>query len=624
MLTSSIIKTFRRWPLPTGIGHPRTYFTKEEISELIKKSEKCSELFNKVISRCDYYLSRLETHKIGNLRTLAHILEELSVAYVIKRKDAYLKKAQEIIKIILSQEDWVMPEHKPLKIDLGVAHVAQGLAISYDMLYEHLSSGERSKIEDILINNVLDPYLSICVNKSEWWTRSKYNWRSVICGRIGIVAITLAEEYPNAKACLEESIKGVLEVLDNGGIDGGWSEGIGYWGYGIGEAVRFADVLERFSNGVINLFEHQFLKKTGDFGLYCYTPDGGCFNFADCAYNPPNTWLMAKLASKYKNPYWQWYVNRNPPISTYGFIVYDPTLEEKDPNELPKSKHFRSIDIIVLRSGWNIDDVIFFFKSGKTAVSHSHLDINSFALNAYGKRLIVDLGRWAYAHAAGFFDVRKRRWEYDANDTIGHNTILVDGKGQKYGEDNYGKILKFENLGEYCYLVSDGTKAYGKLLNHFIRYVVYIKPYMFLIVDDLSSDEDRRYEWLLHYEGKIEGKDELRIINEPGVLDIISLKPNSEEDRVISINNRTSYYKATYGWVSYENKYLSIMPLHSRKDYRFVVFMNVRHLSEKVKIEAELIKFTNEEAHIRMLRDENRYQVYINFKKQDVKVKSLD
>lgn len=97
-----------------------------------------------------------------------------------------------------------------------------------------------------------------------------------------------------------------------------------------------------------------------------------------------------------------------------------------------------------MKSSWDNDSSFIGFKSGFTAVPHSHLDINSFVFYAYGRRLLKDLGSWPYTpdKGLGFFDVSDRRWNYEANSTLGHNTLLVNGQGQKYGEENYGLIIK--------------------------------------------------------------------------------------------------------------------------------------------------------------------------------------
>jgi len=107
---------------------------------------------------------------------------------------------------------------------------------------------------------------------------------------------------------------------------------------------------------------------------------------------------------------------------------------------------FRSIGVVVSRSGWDSKASFLEFKAGKTTANHSHLDINSFVFYAYGRRLIKNLGSWPYTPngGLGFFDTKGRRWCYEANSTLGHNILLVDGRGQNYGDNCYGAIVRAE------------------------------------------------------------------------------------------------------------------------------------------------------------------------------------
>ena len=54
--------------------------------------------------------------------------------------------------------------------------------------------------------------------------------------------------------------------------------------------------------------------------------------------------------------------------------------------------------------------------------------------------------------------------------------------------------------------------AYGKLLTKFHRYLTLVDCKFVVIVDDLTSEEIRKIEWLMHYDGEV-SEDQSGIFN---------------------------------------------------------------------------------------------------------------
>ena len=631
---SEILRACREWRISARSDHPRIYFTRDEIPGLKAKAEKCKWIYDRLMNRCDGFL-KSPIERLSGFDDLynatKNFMIDLCVIYVLTDDERYAEKIRWIIQRFMEFDSWILHEHmyppaSSRMIDLAAAEVSFSFAVAYDCLYDYLSQSERRAIENAIDSRAIKPFLYAVRNRSEWWIKPEQassNWRSVICGDVGSAACALAEKLEDAKTCIEEALSGVISVLDCGGIDGGWSEGIGYWGYGIGRAVHFADIIKRASDGMVNLFAHPYLRVTGNFGLYCETPDGGSFNFSDCRYEPPNAWLMARLAREYRNPYWQWCAERNMQGRILELLYYDPSLKSRAPLNLNPSMHFKGIDVAVLRSGWSRRDTFVGFKSGSTATHHPQLDINSFIICAYGRRLVEELGLWSYAHASGFFWDWGPRWDFDANSTLGHNTILVDGEGQRYGSQYYGRIVRFFSSKRYDYLVSEGHRAYGNLLDRFVRFLVFLKPNLIVIVDDLRSSRERRFEWLLHYSGRlVELNDELRVINDTASLDVLPLKPAETDDLVIGRVERVSIYNAEEGRVRHINRYLSISPLHRKSKFQFVIAMYTHPSSPSYsrKWTAEISKCTDESIDLKGKADGYDYMIKFNLAAEDVTV----
>lgn len=76
----------------------------------------------------------------------------------------------------------------------------------------------------------------------------------------------------------------------------------------------------------------------------------------------------------------------------------------------------------VMRSGWDADSIYMLVDSGPYGSAHQHEDKLHFILHAYGRQLILDPGNFSY-------DASPQR-EYVLT-TPGHNTVMVDGMGQR-------------------------------------------------------------------------------------------------------------------------------------------------------------------------------------------------
>jgi hypothetical protein len=115
-------------------------------------------------------------------------------------------------------------------------------------------------------------------------------------------------------------------------------------------------------------------------------------------------------------------------------------------------------------------------------------------LFAHGQRLSIDPG---YASP---------KWTAD------HNTVLVNGRGQA-GEGKtyldymafenrspYPAILRAETKNDYDYVIGDAGNIYvdEAQLKHFRRHLLFLKPDIVVIADDLEARKPSKFEWLLN------------------------------------------------------------------------------------------------------------------------------
>ncbi len=128
-----------------------------------------------------------------------------------------------------------------------MASRALAVAYGYDLLYDAMTDGQRAQCREALRKNVFAPYMEAHALYNpelraftdheghwEWWTTCYFNWNSWVNGGIGLAALAMLDEVPEAPKVVEmarASLKCVTPEWDQGDIeDGGWDEGPMYWG----------------------------------------------------------------------------------------------------------------------------------------------------------------------------------------------------------------------------------------------------------------------------------------------------------------------------------------------------------------------------------------------------------
>ena len=129
------------------------------------------------------------------------------------------------------------------------------------------------------------------------------------------------------------------------------------------------------------------------------------------------------------------------------------------------------------------------FTFGPYGGFHGHFDKLSFVFFGYGKELAVDPGR--AASQAYRLPVHKLWYK----STLSHNAVLVDGAAQ---EPATGKLELFAATNSYAAVSASCDEAYPGVKHR--RWLVMTPTYL-LVLDDLRSGRDRRFDWLYHNRG---------------------------------------------------------------------------------------------------------------------------
>lgn len=566
------MQRIRSFTLSKNLARPRLLYGADDLQRIRRQAQQHPSFLAQIREAGE----KAASYPIAQLATTTEAyydlsyLEAVSAAYLYLGDPHFAQVTERIIERFLDAEPWVAHVHWPMRFDHCAANTASTIVQALDAIAEVVPAARQEELCRRLVDKAILLFNDVYRERDAFWTKrdTKSNWRIMTCGEAGLAILGTAEYNPFLIESLTYAAEGVLDTLSYVPPEGDWPEGLNYWLGTLGFGLRFMHALYRMSGGAVNLFEHPALKATGDYIIQILKPDGSVYNFNDnfpaVQVNPfGNLFGYLRILAHYEQrPDWAWVATRLPVPSLFS-LLFDG---QETPPEPPTTNtaFFPSTGIVTMRSGWQPDFTFVGFKSGPSNVGHSHLDANAIFLAIDGQDLIRDEGYWPQDHYNGFFETKERRWHYDANNTFGHNTLLVDGCGQKWGADYPGRIEHFEDNGTYTCAIGEAAPAYAGLLNRFRRWVIFVSPDLVVVFDEIESDQPRHFEWLIHYGGEISGAGGEHIIRHgTSVATLRWLSPASKLWRVSDVT-RTTYYEDA-DWrrdVAMPIRYRGFGPIH--------------------------------------------------------------
>ena len=537
-------------------GHPRVWTTKKTLGDFRNRSRSIVDAHLKTV-RSEMALTFPEEPqimlgtmspdtyaKLQQLNTEAargyQRLYRAGVAYLISGDaeiGAYAKSA--LLKITSWDPNGATSYKNQDQLHRDIARYS---AMVYDWIYDLLTPEERSTVlnmikvrtqtmVDHLVNPANSSFIGTMPFESHGWTASGY---------IGVIGVATLGDIPEAEEWLRIIIPVYANVLPPwGGEDGGWSQGTAYWmsSMSSGNDIR---VLFK-SMGILNLYDKAHQRNSGKALMYFY-PNNSYSVFGDESgqfkSNDRNAVAnnLEIYAGVYQNPQYVWgkEVFDIDISDDMSMIALGNTLPKAEPpNSWERSYFAPSIGWVVMHS--NLIDpnrVSLWFKSSwYGSFNHSHPDQNSFIIQAYGEQLAIDAGFYDYYgsdHDIGF-----------AKKTYAHNAITFNnGNGQPwYDITAKGSVTQYVTHTDFDAVTGDATPAYKGDLGKAVRHIVFIRPDMFIVIDDLEakSGESYQFEWFLNAETDIvvsENKTDARITQKDAQLDAKMHYPT----------NITSYY----------------------------------------------------------------------------------
>ncbi len=393
----------------------------------------------------------------------------------------------------------------------GVSDFADGscmrtMALAYDSCFDLLTPGEREQLRQAMRIRA-GRFFQQHVNRLEGRIFNAHVWQHILLEAAEIAWATL-HELPEASQWAAY----VYELWLNrfpplGGDDGGWTEGIGYLGTNLETLLLMPQRLGQLTG--VDFLAHPWYQNAPYYHLYGWPPGSVNAGFGDGdhdakAISAARAYFVETLGRRSGSAAALDYARRAsrggtsqlPPLLAWHRLRDRPPAAPATAGTppLPLSRAFRDVGLALLHTDLaNARRNVFVAHNACPygAYGHMHPAQNAFNLMLGGQRLFANSG---YYIAYG--DAHFKGWYHHSR---GHNTVLIDGRGQVADSTGWGWLARHADNGTIAYSLGDASPAYGDAgLTRFRRHVALLRPSTIVIYDELAADHPAQWSWLLH------------------------------------------------------------------------------------------------------------------------------
>ncbi len=464
---------------------------------------------------------------------------ENCILYQLTGEQKYAEYVKKRALAIADLNPWGLTTHDVNQF--GNSRLVNALGWAYSWLYDQYTEEEREKIRNAIVDRCRIALLDAEAERWPWpmiprleYTKVEpHAWQFVVY-HLSVGLIAVYGESPEAQEWLPWLID--LYVANYpwfSGSDGGSAEQVPYFlGTNLISSQQAVHLVKTATG--LDLAGNPWHRNAPYFMIYGFGTGANASQYGDNSGRPPGgsgTMTARNAAVQFQDgvvaSYYDFLLRRASARNTYIPLLEAPfeLPERKSLADLPTSRLFSDVGLVFMRSEWEDpnNEIFMEFKSSTFgSIGHGHNDQNSFNLSAYGKVLLLDSGFYNY-----YDSPHHNGW---TRTTRAHNAILMDGTGQPGSSDQfYGEIVHFEDTDDTTYTIGDAHRAYNKVdLERFDRHVLWIKPDVFVIADDVQSSEAIQYQYMLHAKNpfKIDGN-VLQVDNEPAHAKVTFIEPTN-------------------------------------------------------------------------------------------------
>jgi hypothetical protein len=376
-------------------------------------------------------------------------------------KDEYLTALENTIWSLCNEYSWCLPAHlqnspetsvdvhyslinpvkKEYSIDLFAAETAFALGEIVKLTEDSLNPQICKRIYEEIYNRIFFPFKE----KTFGWEKQTHNWAAVCAGSIGCAALHLLDNQDELAIILERVMDAMDSYLKGFQEDGVCLEGYGYWQYGFGYYVYFADLLEKRTEGRLNLFESEKVHQIALFQQRTFLNRNLVVNFSDSL---PTASVFLGLSHYLSKIYRDFEIPETDLRSHYSddhCSRWAPAIRnllwfDEDSVSLPwrHGTHYsRDSQWFLSRHISESGSFAFAAKGGHNDEPHNHNDIGHFILEGNSEVFFKDLGSGLYSK--DYFS--EKRYSFFCNGSQGHSVPIVNHQFQKAGAAKSADIL---------------------------------------------------------------------------------------------------------------------------------------------------------------------------------------
>lgn len=326
--------------------------------------------------------------------------------------------------------------------DLSYGVNSATLALGYDWLYGTLSDEESELLLRTGRERSMKPFLQHTEGENwpRWFRLEHSNWNAVCSGGAGLFALAAGGELEESEKVLsrvEDSIEVFMRGLQETG--GGWTEGIGYWNFGMRYAFTYLLSHERASGSAHPMMELPETRATLGF------PTDFCPHGVPCGFGDSNHWrpgpfhyaAAVRLGRDDVRAVLDRAMAESEEVpggrgqAAQWLVLHPGDTPESNPREDGVLKLYEGMDWGIVADRMPRPGIYLSVRGGTTKVHHGHRDLLSYHCVVGDEPMITNIGEGPYLDTT----FSSRRWELFEMMPASKNTILINGVGVAEGSE---------------------------------------------------------------------------------------------------------------------------------------------------------------------------------------------
>lgn len=393
-------------------------------------------------------------------------LAAIALLAVDSNVSGWIETLEDMLWDVCGEYTWCLPAHLGSggveqvndNIDLFAAETVHMLAEIVTIHAERLDPRIIQRIRSEAERRIFTPLYR--EQRTYHWQDAEHNWSAVCSGCCGMAGLLLLEEEAILTESVGQTIRSMQAFLSGYGMDGGCAEGIGYWVYGFGYFVYYADMLREYSEGKLDLLlSDSKIAAIAAFPLRVHLSGGTFVNYSDSAEQQEvPSGLLSLLASRFgiqvdlpfhiplftDDPCHRWaHLLRNVMWSS-------PAMYLQEVRAVPAERVIIFEDLGWMIGKGELDSpssdltrdeplaIAFSVKAGHNDEPHNHNDLGQFMIHCGGENILCDPGAGLYTQAY-FAPGREQLFHISSS---GHSVPRIEGKEQSSGREARAQILE--------------------------------------------------------------------------------------------------------------------------------------------------------------------------------------